>query len=125
MSRHRPIAFHLVIGIGISFLLAGTLCWGMIQWTGWIGWLLAWLAAVNLVTFFYYGFDKWRAKNGGRRVPEASLHGLSLVGGSLGAFAGMKWFRHKTIKGRFRILFWGIILLQGAIIALVVILRAA
>ena len=82
--------------------------------------LLAWLGAVNPVTFFYYGFDKWRAKNGGWRVPEAALHGLSIVGGSLGAFAGMQWFRHKTIKGRFRILFWGIVLLQAALVALVV-----
>jgi uncharacterized membrane protein YsdA (DUF1294 family) len=87
---------------------------------GWEWYLVAWLAGITLATFFYYGFDKWRAKISGSRVPEAALHGLSLVGGSLGAYAGMKWFRHKTIKGRFRIVFWAIIFLQIAFSALVV-----
>jgi len=40
------------------------------------------------------------------------LHTLAAVGGSPGALLGMSLFRHKTIKGKFRILFWCIVALQ-------------
>ena len=58
--------------------------------------LLAYLAAVNAITFAVYGADKRRAKKGKRRVPEKTLFLLAAVGGSVGALAGMRAFRHKT-----------------------------
>jgi uncharacterized membrane protein YsdA (DUF1294 family) len=53
-------------------------------------------------------------------VPEKVLHGLALAGGSIGAYAGMHAFRHKTVKSSFRLVFWTIIVLQLALIGLVV-----
>jgi uncharacterized membrane protein YsdA (DUF1294 family) len=54
-------------------------------------------------TFLFYGWDKWRAKRSGRRVPERTLHGLALLGGFLGAWLGMRVFRHKTQKPVFSV----------------------
>jgi len=83
----------------------------------WFHFLAAWLVSVNLVTFAYYGYDKSCARAASRRVPEAVLHGLAFAGGSLGAYAGMELFRHKTIKGSFRIFFWFIVVMQLLLIA--------
>lgn len=54
------------------------------------------------VCFIVYGFDKRRAKRGGRRVPERTLHLLEFLGGWPGAFYAQQWFRHKTQKVSFR-----------------------
>jgi uncharacterized membrane protein YsdA (DUF1294 family) len=48
-------------------------------------------------------------------VPERVLHGLALLGGSPGAWAGMRLFRHKTVKGSFRAVFWFILAAQVAL----------
>ena len=50
----------------------------------------------NVVTFFVYGIDKWKAKKFMWRVSEAALLGLAVVGGSIGAWLGMKVWHHKT-----------------------------
>ena len=72
----------------------------------------AFIIVVNIVAFFMYGFDKQRAERGGWRVPEASLHMASLIGGSIGAYLGMKNFRHKTKKGSFKVIYWLIVMIQ-------------
>jgi uncharacterized membrane protein YsdA (DUF1294 family) len=84
-------------------------------------WILAaYLVAVNIVALAYYGHDKLMAKHRGRRVPELVLHGLAFIGGSLGALAGMRFFHHKTVKGRFRAVFWAILVAQLLVVAEVV-----
>ena len=40
--------------------------------------------------------DKRRARKGKRRIPEATLFTAAILGGSIGALAGMYTFRHKT-----------------------------
>ena len=60
----------------------------------------------SLVSFVLYGFDKRRARLDGERVPEKRLHALALLGGWPGAMLGQRLFRHKTVKTRFRIVFW-------------------
>ena len=74
--------------------------------------LLAYLAAVNLVTLALYGYDKLIAGSRWPRVPESLLHGLALLGGSPAALAGQRLFRHKTVKAGFRVIFWLIVGLQ-------------
>lgn len=84
-------------------------------------WLLAWLLAVNLVTFFYYGWDKRVAQDEQRRIPERTLHYLAAAGGSLGGILGRRVFRHKTRKGPFLVRSWTIIAIQ--IVALLAYIR--
>ena len=83
--------------------------------------LLLYLAAVNAVAFAVYGADKRRAKKGKRRVPEKTLFLLAAIGGSLGAWAGMYAFRHKTRHWYF---VWGIPAILAAQMALAVWLAA-
>lgn len=61
---------------------------------------------MSVVAFLAYGFDKHRAKTNGWRVPEKTLHVMSLLGGWPGAMYGQQVFRHKTQKTSFRIVFW-------------------
>ena len=58
--------------------------------------------AINVVTFFLYGLDKFKAKHSKWRIPEATLLGLAVLGGSIGAWLGMKVWRHKTMHKKFR-----------------------
>lgn len=74
-------------------------------------------AAINLVTFFVYGIDKYRAKRGAWRIPEKTLFLLPILGGSIGAIAGMKLFHHKTKHWYFR---YGLPLILLAQVALAV-----
>ena len=63
--------------------------------------VLFYLAGVNLAAFAAFGIDKWKAVRHRWRIPEATLLGLSLIGGALGGLAGMRLFHHKTRKARF------------------------
>lgn len=73
---------------------------------------LAYLSAINLVTLGFYGWDKWRATKQKSRTPEWCLHLLAFMGGTPGAWVAQQFFRHKTIKRPFRIIFWTIVVLQ-------------
>ena len=64
--------------------------------------VLAYAAAVNAVAFCLFGWDKRRARTGGRRVPESTLLALAAAGGLAGAYAAKPFFRHKTVKSSFR-----------------------
>ena len=63
--------------------------------------LYIYVIIINVVTFFIYGLDKSRAKAGQWRIPEAQLIFLAVIGGSVGALAGMKVFHNKTRKPNF------------------------
>ena len=63
--------------------------------------LTGYLAVINFTTWVAYGLDQGRAKSGKWRIPERTLLLLALIGGSLGALAGMIMFRHKTRKAKF------------------------
>ena len=84
-------------------------------------WLPAALAliAVNLWTMFRFWQDKACARAGLRRVPEADLLTLALIGGTPGAFLARKLFRHKTRKQPFSDrLFWIAAIQAGVVIGL-------
>ena len=65
-------------------------------------WMI-YLIPVNLIAFLMYGIDKWNAKKGLQRIPEKTLLGIAVIGGSAGAYAGMQFFRHKTRKPKFSV----------------------
>jgi len=77
-------------------------------------WVPAIYAVVSVITFVTYAADKSRAGTGDRRVPERTLHLLALVGGWPGALVAQRYFRHKTLKRRFQVIFWLIVLAHFA-----------
>ena len=70
------------------------------------------LLAINIVTFFAMGIDKYKAKKGHWRTKEKTLLMLVVFGGGIGGIAGMYYFKHKTKKPRFYIGFPMILILQ-------------
>ena len=54
------------------------------------------LIFMNLIGFGLMGVDKQRARRRDWRIPEKVLFGAALLGGSVGAWAGMYLFHHKT-----------------------------
>ncbi len=65
--------------------------------------LLIWLGVMSLLAFVLFAQDKFRARRGRWRTPEAVLLGVCLCGGALGGLLGMRLFHHKTRKGPFRV----------------------
>ena len=80
---------------------------------------LVYLAAVNFAAFVMYGIDKKKAIRGKWRTPESALLGIAIAGGSLGAWAGMYAFRHKTRHKKFVIGVPLVIIFQAAVFFLV------
>ena len=66
--------------------------------------LFIYLVAVNLVALLMFGIDKLKARHSFWRIPEKTLILSALLGGSIGALAGMYLFRHKTQHKKFTIL---------------------
>ncbi|HEY6814282.1 MAG TPA: DUF1294 domain-containing protein [Croceibacterium sp.] len=73
--------------------------------------------AINFAAFAAFGIDKMLAEARARRIPESKLLALAFVGGSAGAYAGRRLFRHKTRKQPFSRELHGIALLQLAALA--------
>ena len=63
--------------------------------------LLYSVLAINLMTFAAFGLDKWKARKGHRRIPEARLLTMTWATGVIGGWGGMSVFRHKTAKVSF------------------------
>lgn len=81
------------------------------------------LAIVNLWTMLRFWQDKHRARRGERRVPEAKLLGLALIGGTPGALLARRLFRHKTRKQPFSNYLYLIGVLQVVLLAAFVVVR--
>lgn len=89
--------------------------------------ILIYLVTINVATFFTYGIDKWKAaskrelsqtrlesaehkqfrsktkaKKSLWRIRESALLGLAVLGGSIGAWLGMKVWHHKTKHKKFK-----------------------
>ena len=78
--------------------------------------IIIYLIAINVITFLVYGIDKWKAKRSKWRIPEATLLGLAVLGGSIGAWLGMKVWHHKTMHKKFKFGLPVIIIIQLLII---------
>ena len=77
--------------------------------------IICYLLAVNIVTFLLYGIDKYKAKKGKWRISEATLLTMAAIGGSIGAWAGMRLWHHKTMHKKFKYGIPIIIILQVAL----------
>ncbi len=84
-----------------------------------LGLAWSWIVGVSIASFFTYGYDKSIAGRGITRVPEVVLHALTATGGTIGSFAGMQLFRHKTQKKSFQAVFWAIVVIQIIVLILV------
>lgn len=78
---------------------------------------LVFYAIMTVVTFALYGADKSKAKKGKWRIPEKTLLLFAACFGGLGAFLGMKIFRHKTKHTSFKILVPVFMIIQFILIA--------
>ena len=83
---------------------------------------LTYLVLVNAVGFLLMLIDKIKAKAGAWRIPEATLIGIAVAGGSIGTILGMNLFRHKIKHPKFYIGLPVILSLQ-IVLGLVIILK--
>ncbi len=74
------------------------------------------ITIINAIAFIVYGIDKYKSKHNRWRISEATLLCLALFGGSIGAWLGMKAWRHKTQHKKFKYGVPAIILLQVGVI---------
>ena len=74
--------------------------------------VLAYGLAINGLGYAAMVLDKTRAENKSRRIPEATLLNLALLGGSIGTVVAQQTIRHKTRKEPFRSKLVGIVALQ-------------
>lgn len=95
--RSSPVASTLAPAVGLAALVF----LGLRHWTG-APVVVAYWVAINLVAYPVWWVDKRQAKRGGFRVPEWTLHLLSLAGGGVGGVLAMRTLRHKTRKRVFR-----------------------
>ena len=79
--------------------------------------LAYYLLGINAVTFIVYGIDKYKAKKAKWRISEATLLLLAVLGGSIGAWMGMKVWHHKTMHKKFKYGIPAILLIQVALMA--------
>ena len=77
--------------------------------------LAYYLLAINVVAFIVYGIDKYKAKKAKWRISEATLLLLAILGGSIGAWMGMKVWHHKTMHKKFKYGIPAILLIQIAL----------
>ncbi len=103
---------YLIFGI-LSFIFVAVVSVYLSQKTHF---LLAYLIGINIATFLLYGYDKFISSGDKLRVPELNLQALALLGGSPSALVAQKFFRHKTIKSSFQLVYWGIVLIQVVVL---------
>jgi len=71
------------------------------------------LIAINFVGLLFFWYDKRAAsREGAGRIPNRVLFGLALLGGSVGALAGIRWFSHKIGRDYlwWRVMVWSSLL---------------
>ena len=108
VSKLQPIQILSVVYIVVLATLAAT---GYLS-----GMVLLFISIINVITYWFYSQDKEAAQNGDRRVPENTLHILSLLGGWPTAWLAQQRLRHKTQKQPFRKIYFCTILFNTLLI---------
>ena len=78
--------------------------------------ILGYFLAVNITSFLLYGIDKFKARKNLWRISEATLLTMAAIGGSIGAWAGMRLWHHKTMHKKFKYGIPVIIIMQIALV---------
>jgi uncharacterized membrane protein YsdA (DUF1294 family) len=78
---------------------------------------------MSILTVVVYAADKRAAVRARRRVPEATLHALELLGGWPGAILAQQLLRHKTRKRGFLAVFWLCVILNVVVVGGYLVLR--
>ncbi|GED41084.1 DUF1294 domain-containing protein [Cobetia marina] len=127
-NRPRAIRFR-THGAGASTTSTGVwLAWlvalavMVVLGAGWQQGRLPWMLPVaylgmSLVTYLAYRIDKQAATSGEWRVPEGKLHLMELLCGWPGALIAQQSLRHKTRKTSYRLVFWGVVLINIAAVS--------
>ena len=77
--------------------------------------IICYLLAINIATFLLYGIYKYKAKKNQWRIAEATLLTMAAIGGSIGAWVGMRIWHHKTMHKKFKYGIPIIIIMQVAL----------
>lgn len=77
---------------------------------------LVYLCIINAISLLLMLIDKHKARKNHWRIPEHTLLGISVIGGSLGGLIGMYLFRHKTQHLRFSIGIPMMLIIQVAVL---------
>lgn len=67
--------------------------------------LIIYLIIINALGYLLMLIDKQKARKRKWRIPESTLLGVAMIGGSFGTLLGMYTFRHKTLHAKF---VWGV-----------------
>lgn len=78
--------------------------------------LIIYILIINVLAFCVSGYDKSAAIHNRIRIPEKSLFLLAVIGGSVGIYASMFLFRHKTKHVSFMLGIPAIIAIQIALV---------
>ncbi len=108
-KKHTPYRTFSIIGL---LLVAGT-AGGLYYYTE-IEPIWIYFIALSVSAFLLVAYDKMVAGGTRGRVPEMVLWGVALLGGTPGLLLAMNFFRHKTRKLSFQIVFVLILLAQAA-----------
>ncbi|MCG2573814.1 DUF1294 domain-containing protein [Acinetobacter sp. ME22] len=98
-------ALFLLLAVGLKALPSG---------------LLLYIVLINAVCYWQYAHDKKAAQQKQRRVPEQTLHILSLLGGWPAAWFAQQKLRHKTQKQPFRQIYFSTIVLNIILLCMVI-----
>ena len=71
---------------------------------------------LNFVAFIVYAVDKWKAQRDAWRIPESTLLTVAAIA-PWGSLAGMYYFRHKTKKPKFKLV-WVFAVIHAIVAAL-------
>lgn len=110
-STHNISIFYIIFIISFSTFLIYSFINGQVPF-----FIIILYLFMSIITYVTYSSDKSSAITEKDRVPENTLHILSLLGGWIGALIAQHRFRHKTKKTSFKRVFWITVLLNISIV---------
>ena len=110
------VAVQIALAMSFLIALAALAVFGWLE----MSWLVLYYGA-SILTYGCYSRDKTAAQNAGRRIPESTLHLMSLVGGWPGALIAQVLLRHKTRKLSFLVGYWFTVIVNCTALGVIVV----